>query len=239
MPELPVAGVDGCRAGWLCVTANQPGFLTAFVAPTASALISRLRADTIIGIDIPIGLPTLDSRGAEREARSLIGIRRSSVFQVPLRAVLHCTTHSQASAIQVEVHRRAKRLSVQSFAILPKIREVDQLIGVDRGLLSRLVEVHPEASFWCWNDMMPLADSKKTKRGRESRAALIEAEWPGVAEQIAARLRIEHRGQWMLDDLYDAFAALWSAQRYATGRHLALPAAPEWDEKAIPMRIVV
>jgi len=72
----------------------------------------------------------------------------------------------QASSRQAKVHRHGKRLSVQSFAILPKIREVDARVGQDPDLLTRLIDVHPELSFCCWNDAKPLLHSKKTSLGR-------------------------------------------------------------------------
>ena len=213
--------------------------LAAFVAPDAPTLLSRLPVETVIGIDIPIGLPTHDSRGAEREARALLGRRRSSVFPVPLRAALGARTLAQASVAQARVHHRGKRLSVQSFAILPKIREVDALVLSNREVLQRVVEVHPEVSFCCWNHESPLADSKKTRLGRQFRAALIEAAWPGALARLTDGLRSQHRGQWAVDDLHDAFAALWSARRYAWGVHRVLPSVPEWDASGLPMRIVV
>ena len=37
-----------------------------------------------------------------------------------------------------------KKMSQQAFGILPKIREVDELLTANRTLVGRVVEVHPE-----------------------------------------------------------------------------------------------
>jgi predicted RNase H-like nuclease len=41
------------------------------------------------------------------------------------------------------------------------------------------------------------------------------------------------------DDLYDAFAALWTARRIRTGESRAIPAILALDPEGLPMRIAV
>ena len=41
-----------------------------------------------------------------------------------------------------------------------------------------------------------------------------------------------------LDDLYDALAALWTAQRIDRGRSGTFPDDPPTDARGLPMRIV-
>jgi uncharacterized protein DUF429 len=40
------------------------------------------------------------------------------------------------------------------------------------------------------------------------------------------------------DDLYDAFAALWTAHRISRGAAVEMPTDPEYDAAGLPMRIV-
>ena len=54
---------------------------------------------------------------------------------------------------------------------------------------------------------------KSSPAGQRERERLIDAEWPGQRAAILDRLQ----GHYEIDDLNDAFAALWSARRIANG----------------------
>jgi predicted RNase H-like nuclease len=96
-------------------------------------------------------------------------------------------------------------------------------------------ECHPEVSFAEWAGR-PLGHGKKSRAGREERAILIDAVWPGVRARLAAR---RPRGRWALDDLHDAFAALWTARRIRDGLARTLPSVAEHDARGLAMEIVV
>ena len=76
---------------------------------------------------------------------------------------------------------------------------------------------------------------KKSARGRRARMRLIEKTWPN----LIARLRDDlGRGGYVTDDLLDAIAVLWSTIRFAQRSHASFPDNPEFDTRALPMRIV-
>src|SRR5437870_3658001 len=77
-----LAGVDGCRLGW--VVATDDGVE---VVPALDDVLVQCDA---VGIDIPIGLPDAGPRACDVEARRRLGPRRSSVFPAPRRALLPC-----------------------------------------------------------------------------------------------------------------------------------------------------
>src|SRR5262249_5001581 len=110
---------------------------------------------------------------------------------------------------------------------LPKIRELDALISREDN--ERVIEAHPECSFALLNGGTPLA-SKHTRVGVAERVALIEREF-GV---IPARLPRTD-----IDDVLDAYAVLWTAERFARGVHQEFPAHREVDADGRAMRIVV
>jgi len=95
-----VAGVDGCRAGWLLAVASvaagrcRPAARGAYrlerleVAATFSEVLSSLADCELICVDIPIGLSNGPPRECDIAARKMLGARRSSVFPAPVRAVL-------------------------------------------------------------------------------------------------------------------------------------------------------
>ena len=118
-----VHGVDGCRKGWIRVSLDLSNKkLSAKVFETTEALFKDGPVP-ITGIDIPIGLPDAAKRKCDHLARKLLKKRRSSVFPVPMRAALDSTTYE--AACDANEKQWGKRLSQQSYAILPKIREVD------------------------------------------------------------------------------------------------------------------
>jgi predicted RNase H-like nuclease len=235
------AGIDGCRAGWLCVTETGDS-LRAFVAPDIAQLVQQLPTDALIGIDIPIGLPQADSRQCDLEARKLLGRRGVSVFPAPLRPTIegtsNATPYARVHERQRQHHARGKGLSQQAWRLLPKIREIDSFLREDPSRAERIVEVHPEVSFYFWNGAAPLPGSKKSREGKVARARLIDASWPGERERLVHELRAAHRGEFAEDDLCDAFAALWSMRRHRSRTAITLPSRVNRDSVGLPQQIV-
>lgn len=184
-------------------------------------------------IDVPIGLPDRGSRRADQAARVKLGWPRcASVFPTPIRPALRATSWEEACDITATVDGR--RVPRQTFAILPKIREIDGLLQANAGLHHRLLEVHPELSFAAWAGT-PMVHRKKSAAGRQSRQELIAQLYgPNEFSRLAAILRGNHFGS---DDLADAFANLWTARRVQAGTASRLPAEPAFDSTGLPMHM--
>ncbi|RUW79345.1 DUF429 domain-containing protein, partial [Mesorhizobium sp. M2A.F.Ca.ET.067.02.1.1] len=89
-----LAGVDGCKAGWIAVHREADAAPSVSVFPSLQVLLDAL-PDALIAVDMPIGLPDFSSkggRGPEALVRPLIGARQSSVFAIPSRAALYADT---------------------------------------------------------------------------------------------------------------------------------------------------
>jgi predicted RNase H-like nuclease len=149
MERSVLAGVDGCRGGWVVATDGGPSFVPAF-----SQIPRRFY---LVLIDVPIGLLDAGPRRCDVEARSLIGARRSSVFPAPSRRLLRA-------------RRYAGQCSAQLWNILDKIREVDA--AMKPSLQRRVREAHPEVSFALLNGA-PLRFPKKRREGEEERRRLL------------------------------------------------------------------
>jgi predicted RNase H-like nuclease len=90
--------------------------------------------------------------------------------------------------------------------------------------------MHPECSFLAMHNDEALA-SKHTSFGIEQRTRLVESHF-GVTPIPLRFARI--------DDVLDAYAVLWSAERFAAGTHRTMPAHDEQrDTRGLLMRIVV
>ncbi|MDH4363201.1 MAG: DUF429 domain-containing protein [Acidimicrobiia bacterium] len=172
---LTVAGVDGCRGGWVVVTAHQdepdgPVRLTAEMVAGLEPLVGRARRGelAVVAVDMPMGLLADRPRLSDREARAVLGPRRASVFPTPVRAVLEAASYPEAC----ELSRAAcgKALSKQAWFLVDRIRQLDELIS--RADQESVVEAHPECAFLrlAGGDGLP---SKHTPEGRRRRVELL------------------------------------------------------------------
>ena len=206
-------GIDGCKAGWIIASIDRVN-----VVPTL-----RLDEFELVGIDMPIGLVDGPPRACDIAARTFLGRAGSSVFPAPPRAALPHTDYRDALAAARSAIGRG--ISKQTFNIMPKIAELDSL--VDPANQHMIVEVHPECAFKTLNDGEGLP-SKKTTAGQDLRRRLLAEHFdlPMAAPRGAA-----------IDDLLDAYAVLWSAQRYQRGVHRQFGDGQR-DPRGIEMRIV-
>ena len=212
-----VLGVDACKAGWVGVVLRDGG-ATVHVAKTIAALVADAEQDghlTVIGIDIPIGLPDTGRRAADVLAYQLVGPRRSSVFMTPVRAALEAGSH--AAAVHVNREQAGEGISAQVYGLRSKILEVD---GWVRHAQRRVVEVHPEVSF-AGLAGGPLPDGKRTWAGTHHRRRLLADAGIDLADDVGQAGR--HAA---VDDVLDAGAAAWTAARVAAGTAGPLPDPP-------------
>src|SRR5213083_888611 len=95
-----VAGVDGCRAGWVSFKVEVPSLATSVEVLDLPKLLNTRPDDLLcLAIDIPIGLLNC-SRACDKAARKLLGQPRgTSVFAAPCRTASQAATHAEASAV--------------------------------------------------------------------------------------------------------------------------------------------
>ena len=206
-------GIDGCAAGWIAASIDRV------------IVVPKLRVDEfeVIGIDMPIGLVDGPPRACDIAARKFLGRAGSSVFPAPPRAALPHTDYRAALAAARSATGRG--ISKQTFNIMAKIAELDSLI--DPTNQHTIVEVHPECAFKTLNEGGGLPP-KKTPAGQDLRRRLLVQHFdvPATAPRGSAT-----------DDMLDAYAVLWSAQRYRNGIHRQFGDG-QHDERGIEMRIV-
>jgi predicted RNase H-like nuclease len=226
-----IAGVDGTARGWVAVLCDDD--LTAAKPLFLRRLADLPRGLHVAAVDVPIGLPEKGPRDADRLARKALGEPRGrSVFPTPVRSVLGATSWEDACAR----HERAdgRRVSKQTFGILPKVAEADALVRFAPWAGSMLNEAHPELCFATWAGA-PMIHGKKTRAGREERLALISRTFgQGIFESAHGVVR---RDGVLFDDLADAFAAAWTAARIHAGTAEPLPKETTLDAEGVPMQI--
>ena len=189
MARRGVAGVDGCRGGWVVAHHGTVQVLAAFT--------DVLTLDVeVIAVDMPIGLPDAGPRACDVEARGRLGPRRSSVFAAPVRSVLHERSYADALARHRATDGRG--LSKQAFHLLPKIAEVEAALD------DRVIEAHPELAFARLLGA-PARHPKRTPAGRAERLAALG---------LASRPRVRGAAP---DDVLDAIALTHVARRVLAG----------------------
>ena len=238
-----VAGADGCPAGWIAVyhPVDRPADARWEIFATFAELCAFTEDFAAVAIDMPIGLPdiaTPGGRDADRRARSVLGARQSSVFAVPARATIACTDYRDACDTNLEHSQPPRKIAKQMFYLFAKIREIDAVISP--ALQDRIIECHPEVAFWALNGAVALGEPKKVKSkpyapGLDLRRKLLANH--GYRAQLLAGPDCPRRLA-APDDLLDACATAWTANRHATGLSQRFPDAPQYDGRGLRMEMV-
>lgn len=234
MSQRVAIGIDGCAGGWLYFrfAGQQASF---GVAAQVAEILAQESDDCCVLIDIPIGLRNRGKRerACDVEARARLGPRRSSVFAAPLRPVLKAPDYAAANAQQKRLSGRG--LSRQAWNLVPKIREVDELLAREPRYRTLLHEAHPELLF-AGLAGGPMAHAKKSRDGFAERMTILSILHPD-AEALIASAFLAHGGfEAARDDVVDAFVLAMCARH--PDRLRSLPEAPETDPKGLPMRMV-
>jgi predicted RNase H-like nuclease len=206
-----VVGVDGWRGGWVAVELVEGAVAAVAASKRFRDALARFPHATVVGVDIPIGLPERPPRAADVEAQALLGPRRSSVFHAPPRCVATARSYAEANQ-RSRAECGGRGLSRQAFALLPRILEVEQCLGAGRAIY----EVHPELAFFALTGA-PMADSKKTWAGQHRRRRALEDAGLVVPDELGSA------GLVPPDDILDATAVAWSARRIAAGNARRVP----------------
>ena len=235
-----VAGVDGCPRGWFRICREvESGALAFDLLERPTQIWGAAPKPLVIAIDMPIGLPPRGARECDRAARALLGARRSSVFPAPIRASLAAPDRAEASRITQSIDGRG--VGAQAFGIYPKVRALDEALRSVMPTDVTVREAHPELCFRAWNAGAPMTHPKRTPEGLAERRRCVEG-WLGAELLDQARASGSdgpHRKKDLADDdILDAAATLWTADRIAQGRAQRVPEEAVLDDCGLPMEIV-
>ena len=257
MTANDIAGVDGCRRGWVVairhtrkdtatvwnstvavsalartvdVGGDRSSRLTVGLVERIGPLVAEVEQGRLaaLAVDMPIGLPTDGPRACDRAARRRLGRRRSSVFPTPARCLLGIDDYGEALARSRAACGRG--LSREAFNLLGKLAEVDA--AMQPALQDRVVEAHPELAFARLGGR-PAVHPKRSAAGRAERARLLEA--AGLGGLSIAALRLPGAAP---DDVLDAVVLTLTAARVrdGTAEHLGDGSC---DARGLRMEIVV
>ncbi len=234
-----VAGVDGCKDGWLVILLELEDDRRIagenwYVIPDFHGLLELSEAPRFLGVDIPIGLPNAaipGGRSCDQQARQRLGHKRgTSVFSAPARRVLRARNYQEAVKLNRESSRHGVGITLQVYNLLPKLREVHEVMTPE--LQARIREVHPEVSFSAMNGG-PVRESKHSPQGKALRLKLLDDTFGRVEDALAEATSASVSQE----DVIDAYAVAWSAWRMACGKARHIPEHLQIDPCGLRMGI--
>lgn len=230
-----VAGVDGCRGGWLTCFLSESGEFQFFVFGSPAAVVRHSRGADLLLVDVPIGLHESSFRDCDTLAKKELGKEHSRVYMTPPRPVLSLSSYDERSALCDSM--TGKKMSVQMNGILPLVLWWDRAIAACDPGSPGVRECHPEICFKYFNDGKVL-QSKHSGEGLLQRRQVLSRyirDLDGVLTKAEEELP---RGAYLQDDLLDAMVCAVTAAGVWDGSLRTLPAEPERDGRGLAMEMV-
>ena len=226
-------GLDGCRYGWVCCQIQDEKI--SFVLLKHISDITRLNS-TLIFVDIPIGLGDIKvKRTIDIELRKLLSkSRKSSVFTPPIMEVLDVENYKIGNEISKKIS--GKGISIQSWNISKKIKEVNDFKLSKESNEMNLFESHPELCFESLNKN-PLVHSKKTHEGVLERLAIINKYILLSPNKVDDFYRKFKSNMLKKDDIVDAAVLALSAKLWSNNGKCEITQEISHDSNGIPFQI--
>jgi predicted RNase H-like nuclease len=152
-----------------------------------------------------------------------------------MRAVIE-DLHAHADyeiAKSLNLQACGSKISRQTWAIVRKIHEADELMRSYVATRDVVVESHPEIVFAALNGWMPMQYPKRTADGIRERFSVLQPFCPD-AEKTSRAFFLKNRGKVQLDDVVDALAMAVGA---SFAEYKTIPERPDTDDHGLPMRI--
>ena len=138
--------------------------------------------------------------------------RKSSVFNAPSRPSVYSGSYHHAK--QAELKLQGKSISIQSWNISKKIKELDQYISDNPELIYKLRESHPEFCFYKLNKDNPLQYSKKLSIGIEERLSILKKFVSDVEDSFNKFYNKNKHMGLKKDDVIDSIALYICAEKW-------------------------
>jgi len=230
-------GIDGCRYGWVTACYDDSEVL---IFKTINDVIEHYGDSYSFLIDIPIGLASekCKTRTCEKAARAVLPInRKSSVFSIPCRETLTAAGYAKANGINRQI--MGCGISKQTWFIMPKIKELDDVLLSNIDMRLRFKESHPEIAFQFLNGGSPLLHNKKMADGVNERLAILMRYNERSESLFQKAVSNYKRPEVARDDILDALclALTCALMTEASDRVRRFESTPLLDEHGIEMAI--
>ena len=237
-----LVGIDSCKKtskyhGWAVFWLDDYENYGFGVYHTIEDIVADHKDADCMLIDIPVGLPENEQdeiARPDRELRSRLKGKSSSVFNTPCRQAVYCQDKQEAKSVNVQFLH--KSLSEQSLGFATKIREVDLFLSGKSQYIGQLRESHPEFAFAILNDGKPLISKKNECAGLDERKLVLSRHF--IHAEKALGEIISQYPKLLIDDFVDAMVLAVIGLNGMKSGFDTIPKEPIKDNRGIPMEIV-
>jgi len=237
-----VVGIDSCKKtskyhGWAVFWLDVHGNYGFGVYHTIEDIMADHDDANCMLIDIPLGLPENEQDEAarpDRELRSRLKGKSSSVFNTPCRQAVYCQDKQDAKAVNVQFLH--KSLSEQSIGFAAKILEVDLFLSKEPQYIGQLRESHPEYAFDILNDGKALQSKKTEGTGLDERKLVLSRYFIHTEKALGEIMSQYPKA--LIDDFVDAMVLAVIGKNGMENGFATIPKKPVKDNRGIPMEIV-
>lgn len=229
-----IAGIDGSKGGWVCVSGYENNFKELKFEKLKEFDDIKSKDFNLVLVDIPIGLDINLKKGGrivDKLARKELLTNKSSIFNAPSRLVLEAKNYEEANKIN---KNKGMGLSKQSWNLVKKIKEVDDFIRNSNKTI--IFESHPEIIFQVMK-RDKVSTKKKNDEGIIERRNLLEKN--GFNKVFLERNLSAKDSFYKKDDFIDACSLFWSANRAIAKTEVKIPNDIVLDSEGIIMQIKV
>ncbi|MBH19761.1 MAG: hypothetical protein CL851_04955 [Crocinitomicaceae bacterium] len=230
-------GIDGFLNRWCVCFIDFKNQITISTYSNIEKVMNFVDDESRIFIDIPIGLSSkLIERKIDQKLREKLPKgKKSSVFTAPCRQAVKAKNYLKARELNKKI--LSKSISIQSWNISNKIKEIDEFLINSKNIQINIHESHPELCFINLNDGVALKFSKKTKEGVNERVNILNKFIKNTEDILEKNYHQYKNEKIKRDDILDAISLAVSVKKWIKNGSRKISQYPKYDEKGLPFEI--
>ena len=228
-------GIDGYIDGWCCCIIHDGVRIE--LHKNLTTLFENIGINNLTLIDMPVGLSSKNfERFIDFKLRTYLPKnKKSSVFTAPCREAVFSNDYNSAKKANQTITNRS--ISIQSWNISKKIRELDEFLMLQKNSNLLIKESHPEFCFINLNNNKPLIHNKKTKEGYIERLSILKRKEKSLEPIIEKTLENFKKEKVKKDDILDSIALALTSKYWKNNGSRMISQTPKNDEMGIPFEI--
>lgn len=228
-------GISACKNGWVaCVlpTTDEPA---SYITHTKlRSLLGVFPGLQLACIDIPTVLEEGPGpRGCDDRARKILGLRGKTDGYAPSKSVLKCKSYKDA--VRCNKRDTGIMLSKESWALIPKMKEIAELMNGGPRWASKLLESNPDLVILGLTGDLPQSSDKTTK-GLTERRDILREFGIDISTKDIGKYSKKGKVQFTSKNIYGATFLALGAQLLFEARKGSKAVAPKKGQK-VPGRI--
>ena len=228
-------GIDGYIDGWCCCIIHDGVRIE--LHKNLTTLFENIGINNLTLIDMPVGLSSKNfERFIDFKLRTYLPKnKKSSVFTAPCREAVLSNDYNSAKKTNQIITNRS--ISIQSWNISKKIKELDGFLISQKKNKLTIKESHPEFCFVNLNNNNPLIHSKKTNEGYNERLSILIRNSEGIEMVVKKSIEKFKKEKVKKDDILDSIVLALTSKYWQKNGSRTITQNPEKDEMGIPFEI--